>query len=99
MDVCAVKKIKLKWGLKPTIFSLHRRPRGGVIVFSHPDHTLIPDSIRTSPMDGHIVAAVFEVATIPTIVVGVYGNSDSNDRASLTIMEDLRQILRELTHT
>jgi exonuclease III len=47
---------------------------------------------------GHIVAAVFEVNLLPTIVVGVYGNSDSSDRASLAVMEELRLFLRELSH-
>jgi exonuclease III len=47
---------------------------------------------------GHIVAAVFEVNLFPTIVVGVYGNSDSSDRASLAIIEELRLFLRELSH-
>ncbi len=97
MDVCAVRKIKIKYGLKPTAFSLHRRPRGGVIIFSRLEHKLIPDSIRTSNTAGHVTAAVYEVATLPTIVVGVYGHSDSNDRASLQVMRDLQQILRELT--
>jgi hypothetical protein len=46
---------------------------------------------------GHIVAAVFEVGTLATIVIGVYGNSDSSDRASLVIMEELRQFLQELS--
>ncbi len=95
--VCAVRKLKIKYGLKPTAFSLHRRPRGGVIIFSRMEHKLIPDSIRTSNTAGHITAAVYEVATLPTIVVGVYGHSDSSDRASLQVMRDLQLILRELT--
>jgi hypothetical protein len=82
VDVCAVKKIKLKHGLKPMVYSLHRRPRGGVIVFSSPEHKLIPDSVRMSVHEGHIAAAVFEVHSLPTIVAGVYGNSDSSDRSN-----------------
>jgi exonuclease III len=97
VDVCAVRKLKIKHGLKPTAFSLHRRPRGGVIIFSRLEHKLIPDSIQTSNTAGHITAAVYEVATLPTIVVGVYGHSDSSDRASLQVMGDLQSILRELT--
>ncbi len=41
---------------------------------------------------------MYEVATQLTIVIGVYGHSDSSDRASLQVMGDLRSILRELTH-
>jgi exonuclease III len=95
--MCAVRKIKIKYGLIPTAFSLHRRPRGGVIIFSQLEHKLIPDSVRTSNTAGHVTAAVYEVATLPTIVVGAYSNSDSSDRASLQVMSDLQQILRELT--
>jgi exonuclease III len=98
VDVCAVKKIKIKHGLKPVAYSLHRRPRGGVILFSRPEHKLIPDSVRMSENEGHIVAAVFEVNLLPTIVVEVYGNLDSSDRASLMIIEELRLFLRELSH-
>jgi phospholipid N-methyltransferase len=41
---------------------------------------------------------VFEINNLPTIVVGVYGNSESSDRASLRIIEELRLFLRELSH-
>jgi phospholipid N-methyltransferase len=51
-----------------------------------------------SEHEGHIVAAVFEVHSLPTIVAGVYGNSDSSDRSSLMIVEELRSFLRELSH-
>ncbi len=98
VDICAVKKIKIKYGLKPVAYSLHRRPRGGVILFSRPEHKLILDSVRMSENEGHVVAAVFEVNLLPTIVAGVYGNSDSSDRASLMIVEELRLFLRELSH-
>ncbi len=98
MDICAVKKITIKYGLKPVAYSLHRHPRGGVILFSRPEHKLILDSVRMSENAGHIVAAVFEVNLLPTIVVGVYGNSDSSDRASLAVMEELQLFLQELSH-
>jgi hypothetical protein len=50
----------------------------------------------TSNLAGHIAAGVYEVPAKPTIIVGVYGNLDNNDRASIQVMEDLRQILREV---
>jgi hypothetical protein len=81
VDVFAVRT-KIKYGLKPTAFSLHPQPRGGVIIFSRLEHKLVPDSICTSAIAGHVTAAVYEVASLPTIVVGVYGHSDSSDRAS-----------------
>ncbi len=96
VDICAVKKIKIKYGLTPVAYSLHRRPQGGVILFSRLEHKIFPDSM--SETAGHLVAVVFEVNLLPTIVVGVYGNSDSSDRASLAVMEELRLFMRELSH-
>jgi hypothetical protein len=96
VDVCAVKKIRLKHRLKHVAYSFHRHPRGGVILFSRPEHKLLPDSVRMSVSAGHIVAAVFEISSLPTVVFGVYGNSDSSNRASLAIMEELRLLTREL---
>ncbi len=43
VDVYIVDKIRIKWGLKPTIHVLHRRPCGGVILMSHPENKLLPD--------------------------------------------------------
>jgi hypothetical protein len=40
---------------------------------------------------------MFEVASQPTIILRVYGNSKSSDRASLHIREELQQILQEHT--
>jgi hypothetical protein len=98
IDVCAVEKIWLKWGLKPIAFSLHRLPHGGVILLSCSEHKLLRDSICISTTAGHITEAAFEVASIPTIVVGVCGNSDKSVGASsLQVMEELRQNLKELT--
>ncbi len=43
------------------------------------------------------MTGVFEVANKPTIVVSIYGNSVHSNRASLQVMNDLRQIPRELS--
>ncbi len=40
-------------------------------------------------------AADFEIALVPTIVMGVSSNSENNDRASLQIREELCTILVE----
>ncbi len=46
-------------------------------------------SIRSSTTAGHITEAAFDVASIPTIVVGVCGNSDNSVGVSLQVMEEL----------
>jgi exonuclease III len=98
VDVRAVKKIKLKRNLQATMHSLHPRPRGGVIVFSKREHKLIPDSVRTSQSPGHFAVGVYEIKTTRVIVAGVYGCSESGDRASLAIIQDLRDRIQELSH-
>jgi len=98
VDVRAVKKIKLKRNLHATMHSLHPRPRGGVIVFSKKEHKLIPDSVRVSNAPGHFAAGVYEIGNTRVIVAGVYGCSESSDRPSLEIMDDLRGKVNELSH-
>ena len=98
VDVRAIKKIKLKRNLQVTMHSLHPRPRGGVIVFSKREHKLIPDSVRTSESQGHFVMGVYEVKTTRVVVAGVYGCSESGDRASLAVIQDLRDRIQELSH-
>ncbi len=98
VDVRAVKKIKLKRNLQATMHSLHPRPRGGVIVFSKREHKLIPDSVRTSQSPGHFVVGVYEIKTTRMVVAGVYGCSESGDRASLAVVQDLRDRIQELSH-
>jgi hypothetical protein len=98
VDVRAVKKIKLKRNLHATMHSLHPRPRGGVIVFTKKEHKLIPESVRTSQSPGHFVVGVYEIKTSRVIVAGVYGCSESGDRPSLAIVQDLRDGIQELSH-
>jgi exonuclease III len=98
VDVRAVKKINLKRNLHVTMHSLHPRPRGGVMVFSKKEHKLIPDSVRYSQSPGHFAVGVYEVKTSRVIVGGVYGCSESGDRQSLTIIQDLRDRIQELSH-
>jgi hypothetical protein len=46
-----------------------------------PEHKLLSGSVYSYSSTGHITAAVSEVASATTIVVGVYGNSDKSDEA------------------
>jgi exonuclease III len=98
VDVHAVKRLKLKRDLHVPMHSLHQRPRGGVIVFSKKAHKLIPDSVYTSQSPGHFAAGVYEMGTNRVLVVGVYGCSESGDRPSLMVINDLRDRIRELSH-
>ena len=68
------------------------------MVFSKKEHKLIPDSVRYSQSPGHFAVGVYEVKTSRVIVGGVYGCSESGDRQSLTIIQDLRDRIQELSH-
>jgi exonuclease III len=98
VDVRAVQKLKVRRDMHVTMHSLHQRPRGGVIVFSKKEHKLIPDSVRVSQTPGHFAAGVYEIGNNRVIVVGVYGCSEAGDRSSLTVINDLRDRIGELSH-
>ena len=76
----ALHKVKLKWGLKPTLYSLDDAPRGGVVIYSSPRHKLIPESRRLGTIPGHLAAAVYEVHQSRTVIVGIYGPSENDDK-------------------
>ncbi len=95
---CAFKKVKIKCGLIPSQHSLQEAARAGVIIYSRPDHKIIEDSLRTGATAGHLAAAVYEVHGSRTIVAGVYGPSESNDKTATKFIQELSTILRELKH-
>jgi len=95
---CAFKKVKIKCGLIPSQHSLQEAARAGVIIYSRPDHKIIEDSLRTGATAGHLAAAVYEVHGSRTIVAGVYGPSESNDKTATKFIQELSRILRELKH-
>jgi len=97
-DRRAAAGARIKWGLKVSHSSLHDDPHGGVVILSKPEHKPIPGSFREATTPGHVAAAVYDVRGTRIVVVGVYGESASNDRASVVIMDDLRSILTELKH-
>ena len=97
-DSRAAAHMRVKWGLKPSHFSLHPEAHGGVIVLSKPEHKVIDGSRREATTPGHMAAAVYEIGDTRIIVVGLYGESASNDGASVAIMTDLRDTLTELKH-
>jgi hypothetical protein len=72
VDLCAVKKIQIKWGFKSTItpYTYVRME----VSWSYPDLNpkLIPDSVRTANTAGHIGAGVFEAANTLTIIAWIY---------------------------
>jgi len=97
-DSRCIRNARIKWGLKPTLHSLHHNPHGGVVIFSRPGHILIDGSIRESDTQGHIAAGVYEVRGSRIVVAGYYGESASNDRTSADRLHELHNIIRELKH-
>ena len=55
-------------------------------------------SLRESDEPGHIAAAVYEVNKSRTVVIGVYGISENNDRSSADLIQEVSNIARELKH-
>ncbi len=96
VDQSAYKNVKLKWGLKATQFSLHQTARAGVIVYSREIHKIIPESIRTGIIAGHMCLAVYEISGSRTIVGGIYGPSDNNDRLGVSFLRELSETISEL---
>jgi len=94
----AVKRTKLKWGLKPTHHSLDEQARAGVVIYTKREHTLVPNSKRTATEDGHMAAAVYEIHGSRIVVVGVYGKSENNDITSNNIFKEVYNTIRELQH-
>ena len=92
-----VHKRKLKYGLIPTLHTSQQGPRGGVIVFSHPNHELLEGSFRESEQLGHYVCGVYNVHGSNTIIAGVYGRSDNVDISCASIIQELNTTLTQLT--
>ena len=89
-DVRALPQHKIRGGLVPTLHSLQQEARGGVVIYSKTDHTLLDNSSRESTTPGHFIAGVYQVNTSRTIVAGVYGPSNNDDTFSTQILQELR---------
>ena len=96
INVTAIGKKKLKFGLTPTLASSQQGARGGVAVFSHPKHNLLEGSKRESEALGHFVCGVFQVNKSRIIIAGVYGRSDNLDGTASRIIGNLNETLDEL---
>jgi exonuclease III len=92
----AAGKRKLKYGLTPTLYTSQQGARGGVVVFSHPDHALLEGSARESDTPGHFVCGTYQIGKSRVIVAGVYGRSDNLDRTASAIFSNLAEIIEEL---
>lgn len=91
-----IQKCKLKYGLRPSLFTTLEAARGGVAIFSHPTHELVAGSTRISTPDGHYALAVYIVKGIKVIVGGVYGCPENNDPLSAAIITSLKADISEL---
>jgi len=84
--------------LIPTLLTSQNIAAGGVAIFSHAQHKLISNSKRESQTKGHYVMGVYEVQKTKIIIVGVYGNPDSNDAKSKEIFDQMNEHIAELKH-
>jgi hypothetical protein len=50
-------------------------------------------SERQSETPGHIAAAVYEIKKSRTVVLGIYGISESNDRLSSSLIREASNII------
>ena len=90
----ALTRIKLRYGMKISHHSSHQQARKGVIIIAKPEHTIMEGSLRESDEPGHIAAAVYEVNKSRTVVIGVYGISENNDRSSADLIQEVSNIAR-----
>jgi len=84
--------------LLPTLLTSQNTASGGVAIFSHAQHKLLPNSKRESQTKGHYVMGVYEVQKTKVLVVCVYGNPDSNDNRSKEIFEQMKDDMAELQY-
>ncbi len=94
----ALTRIKLRYGMKISHHSSHQQARKRVIIIAKPEHMIMEGSLRESGEPGHIVAAVYKVNKSRTVVIGVYGISENNDRSSADLIQEISNIARELKH-
>ena len=57
---------------------------------------MMEGSARGSENLGHIAAAVYEIRKSRTVIIGVYGLSENNDRESAAIIQEISSIASEL---
>jgi hypothetical protein len=95
-----IKKSRIVKNMKPALYSVSQNPRGGVIVYSHPDYELLNHSVRRSRNRGHYAIGVYITPTNSKLIVaGIYGPSANNDRESIEFYNEVRQTLDELSNT
>ncbi len=86
--------------MQPALHSVSQDPRGGVIVYSHPDYELLNHSVRRSNTPGHFAMGVYVTPTKSKLIVaGIYGPSANNDRESSDFYEEVKQSIEELSNT
>ena len=97
VHVSDVKKFKIK-GMAATHYSLQALAGKGVIIYSKHEHKIMEGSLRESQTPGHIAAAVYEIHKSRTVVIGIYGCSQNDDRISPRLIAELDTIASELKH-
>jgi exonuclease III len=95
-DHRAIMNTKLIFNLRPSHFSVSQHPRGGVLICANRNHKKMEGSERQSATPGHIATAVYEIKTSRTVVLGIYGISENNDRLSAGLIREATNIAAEL---
>ncbi len=95
-DQRAIKNTKLKYNLQPSHFLASQHPRGGVLICANQRHKKMEGSERQSTTPGHIAAAVYKIRKSRTVVLGIYGISENNDRLSANTIREASNIIAEL---
>jgi exonuclease III len=95
-----IKKSRIAKDMTPALYSVSQDPRGGVIVYSHPDYELLNHSVRRSRTPGHYAIGVYITLTKSKLIVaGIYAPSANNDRESTEFYNEVRQTIDELSNT
>jgi len=95
-DHRAIRRTKLRFNMRVSHFSANEGARGGVIICAKDGHKKMEGSERESVRQGYIAGAVYEIKKSRTIVIGVYGLPDNDDRASSGIMREVSRMATEL---
>jgi hypothetical protein len=66
-----IKKSHVARNMKLALYSVSKEPRGGVIVYSHPDYELLNHSVRRSRNPGHYAIGVYITPTKSKLIVAV----------------------------
>jgi len=95
-DHRAILNTKMRFDIRPSHYTASVQPRAGVVICAREIHRKLDGSERQSQIPGHIAGAVYEVRKSRTVIIGVYGISDNNDRTSTALINEISRMATEL---